>query len=65
MQVYGHVHDYERYAPTFNLSVRAGRGSAFHQYLNPRATVHVTSGAGEALGGPPGATAYQGWWDMC
>lgn len=46
LAVFGHVHCYERYAPTFNHTVRHGPRSSFHRYLNPRATAHVTTGAG-------------------
>lgn len=53
LQVYGHVHAYERYLPAFNLSVFSTGGSSSgggdappQRYDNPRATVHVTSGAG-------------------
>jgi hypothetical protein len=44
--VAGHVHDYERYWPVHNYSVGVGNATAFDRYRNPRATVHVTSGAG-------------------
>ena len=92
-QVYGHVHDYERYwpvhnhsvlldhsvpgggvgtaqpsasidsptaagAPTAGSSTAPGRDPNPTVYLNPRATIHVTSGAGgnsemRAAGAPP------------
>ena len=51
-QVFGHSHCYERYQPVFNLTVRGGLapgdgGSGTGReavYLDPHATVHVTSG---------------------
>lgn len=47
--VYGHVHDYERFWPVFNHTLPSPPGLgglSFGRYINPRATVHVTSGAG-------------------
>ena len=56
--MFGHVHSYERFAPVYNRTVRLGTESSFRQLRNPRATVHVTSGAGgnremHARGTPP------------
>ena len=39
----GHVHDYTRYFPVYNLSVM--NGSTQSPYHNPHATVHLTVGA--------------------
>lgn len=57
--VFGHQHDYERDFPVYNLTVApfamgsiagaargGGSGEESAVYLNPRATVHVVSGAG-------------------
>jgi hypothetical protein len=46
LYVAGHVHDYERYYPVHDLAVDSTGTSSFRQYRAPRATVHVTSGAG-------------------
>lgn len=49
-QVYGHSHCYERYYPVHNLTVLPGGGTTEGVYLDPGATVHVTSGAGLCCG---------------
>ena len=48
LQVFGHIHDYERYWPTYNYTVLppVGPDSGLWRYVDPQATVHVTSGAG-------------------
>ena len=42
----GHVHDYERYFPAFDERVVNGTDVTLERYVNPGATVHVTSGSG-------------------
>ena len=44
LAIFGHVHDYTRYWPVYNLTVMNGTGAA-GPYHNPRATVHMTVGA--------------------
>lgn len=48
--VYGHIHDYERYAAVYNYTSATtsgnSNGDASYVYTDPKATVHVTSGAG-------------------
>ena len=44
LALFGHVHDYTRYWPAYNLSVRNGTGGR-GPYHNPRATTHLTIGA--------------------
>lgn len=43
---YGHVHDYERFWPVYNETVRKGAMTSFGRYVEPGATVHVTTGSG-------------------
>ena len=42
----GHVHDYERYFPVYDEHVVNGTDVTLGRYVNPGATVHVTSGSG-------------------
>lgn len=42
----GHVHDYERYFPTYGERVVNGTNVTFDRYYEPAATVHVTTGSG-------------------
>ena len=50
LAVFGHIHAYERYWPVFDHTVLNGstyvNDATGDRYLNPGATVHVTSGAG-------------------
>lgn len=52
LAVFGHIHAYERYWPVYNHTVilngstTSSTSTGVDRYLNPGATVHVTSGAG-------------------
>eukprot|EP00945_MAST-04E_sp_MAST-4E-sp1_P008656 g8656.t1 len=41
----GHVHDYTRYWPVYNLEVKNGTTDPSNPYHNPRATTYMTIGA--------------------
>jgi hypothetical protein len=43
---FGHVHDYERFYPTYDRVVYSDDASSFDSYADPRATAHVTTGSG-------------------
>ena len=43
---FGHVHDYERFYPTYDRVVTSDDASSFDTYADPRATAHVTTGSG-------------------
>ena len=43
---FGHVHDYERYYPVYDEVTVNGTSVTFDRYVQPRATVHVTTGSG-------------------
>jgi 3',5'-cyclic AMP phosphodiesterase CpdA len=54
LALFGHVHDYSRFFPTFNLTVLNGTTAPGKPYTNPRATVHMTiGGAGNPEMPPP------------
>lgn len=44
MAVWAHEHNYERFWPLFNSTVRNGTSDPDNPYHNPRATVHFTTG---------------------
>ena len=44
LAIYGHIHDYERFYPVYNLKLT---DDPFKEpYVDPHATVHMTTGAG-------------------
>lgn len=53
--VFGHIHDYEAFYPTYDRQVFHPAGRNWRHYLDPKAPVHVTSGAAgnsEMVNGP-------------
>jgi acid phosphatase type 7 len=42
----GHEHDYVRYYPAYRDEVAGGENVTFERYVNPHATVHITTGSG-------------------
>mmetsp|Transcript_3427 Transcript_3427/g.11917 ORF Transcript_3427/g.11917 Transcript_3427/m.11917 type:complete len:511 (-) Transcript_3427:173-1705(-) len=46
LAIYGHVHDYERFWPVYNLTVVNGTDVTLGRYFDPHATVHMTTGSG-------------------
>lgn len=40
----GHVHNYERNTPIYKNRTMIGTFDDFHHYVNPGATVYITSG---------------------
>lgn len=45
LELYAHEHQYERFLPLYNYRVYNGTDSVDDPYLNPRAPVHIISGA--------------------
>lgn len=45
LALWAHEHSYERLWPVYNRTVMNGTSSINQPYVNPRATVHVTTGS--------------------